>query len=93
MLSGGAGGRGRGGPPVTVTVTLASGQKVEGRLARIDDFIVALTEPDGGQRSFRRDGETPKVEIHDPAQPHKTLLPTYTDKDIHNLTAYLVTLK
>ena len=27
-------------PPTTVTVTLASGQKVEGRLVRIDDFIV-----------------------------------------------------
>jgi cytochrome c oxidase cbb3-type subunit 3 len=33
------------------------------------------------------------VEIHDPAQPHKALLPVYTDKDIHDVTAYLVTLK
>jgi cytochrome c oxidase cbb3-type subunit 3 len=80
-------------PPTTVTVTLRSGQKVEGRLGRIDDFIVALTEADGTQRSFRRDGDTPKVEIHDPLQPHKELLPTYTDKDIHNLTAFLVTVK
>ena len=93
-----AGGRGgRGGvfnvPPTTVTVTLASGKKIEGVLGRIDDFIVTLTEPDGAQRSFRRDGNVPKVEIHDPLEPHKKLLTKYTDRDIHNLTSYLVTVK
>ncbi len=79
--------------PTTVTVSLPSGQKVEGRLLRIDDFIVTLLDADNTQRTFRRDGDTPKVEVHDPVEPHKDLLPTYTDKDIHNLTAYLVTLK
>jgi cytochrome c oxidase cbb3-type subunit 3 len=97
------GGAGRRGPavqasavpvkPVTVTVTLPSGEKTEGRLVRIDDFIVTLTNADGTQSSFRRDGDAPKVEVHDPSQPHRDLLATYTDKDIHNLTAYLVTLK
>ena len=66
---------------------------MEGRLGRIDDFIVTLTDADGTQRTFRRDGDTPKVEIHDPLVPHRHLLPTYTDKDIHDLTAYLVTVK
>jgi mono/diheme cytochrome c family protein len=101
MPGGGGRGGGRGGrgtspfnvPPTTVTVTLASGQKVEGRLSRIDDFIVILTDSDGTQRTFRRDGDVPKVEIYDPLKPHKDLLPTYTDKQIHDLTAYLVTLK
>jgi cytochrome c oxidase cbb3-type subunit III len=92
-------GRGRGGfgtapnvSPTTVTVT-AGGQKFEGRLIRIDDFIVTLANADGTQRTFRRDGDVPKVEVHDPLEPHKKLIPTYTDKDIHNVTAYLVTLK
>jgi cytochrome c oxidase cbb3-type subunit 3 len=92
----GGGGRGRGGPsgpPTTVTVTLASGQKVEGRLLRVDDFIVTLTDTEGSQHTFRRDGDRPKVEIHDPLQGHKDLLRVYSDKDIHNLTAYLVTVK
>jgi mono/diheme cytochrome c family protein len=80
-------------PPTTVTVTLTGGKKVEGRLGRIDDFIVTLTEADGTARTFRRDGDNPKVEVHDPLEPHRMMLPTYTDKDIHNLTAYLVTLK
>jgi mono/diheme cytochrome c family protein len=87
---------GRGGPPApitTVAVTLPSGQKIEGRLVRIDDFVVNLTEADGTPRSFRREGDSPKVEIVDPLRPHKDLLPIYTDKDIHDVTAYLVTLK
>ena len=35
----------------------------------------------------------PKVEIRDRLEPHRRLVPTYADADIHNLTAYLVTLK
>jgi cytochrome c oxidase cbb3-type subunit III len=99
LAPGGAGRRGPGEEspvtvkPITVTVTLPSGEKVEGRLVRADDFIVILTKADGTQSSFRRDGDSPKVEVHDPTQPHRDLLATYTDKDIHNLTAYLVTLK
>jgi len=91
---GGRGGRGgRGGAGVTVTVTTPSGQKLEGRLDRIDDFIVVLTPADGVQRSVRRSGDVPKVEIHDPLEGHRKLLTEYSDKDIHDVTAYLVTLK
>ena len=92
-------GGGRGGPPpvrvspTTVTVTLPSGEKIEGVLDRLDDFAVSLTLADGTYRSFRTSGDTPKVEVHDPLQPHKDLLRVYTDADIHNVTAYLVTLK
>ena len=102
LMPGGGGGRGpgpgRGGspfnvPPVTVTVSMANGKKTEGRLVRIDDFIVTLTDADGTQKTFRRDGDVPKVEIHDPLKAHKDLLPKYSDKDIHNLTSYLVTIK
>ena len=100
-VSGGlVGGRGRGGPaggparkPVTVSVTMPSSEKVEGRLLRIDHFIVTLAEADGTIRSFRRDGDTPKVVVDDPAEPHRALLATYTEKDIHDVTAFLVTLK
>ena len=92
-------GAGRGGPPpvqlkpTTVTVTLASGEKVDGVLDHVDDFVVALTMADGTRRSFTTNRDTPKVEIHDPLQPHKDLLRTYSDTDIHNVTAFLVTLK
>jgi mono/diheme cytochrome c family protein len=90
---GGRGGEAGNAPPVTVTVSPAAGSKVEGRLVRIDDFIVILAQADGTQRSFRRDGDSPRVELHDPLAKHRELLPKYSDNDIHNLTAYLVTLK
>jgi len=95
---GGGSGRGRaaGASPrrqVTVTVTLANGQKIDGRLDRIDDFLVVLTTADGSQRSFSRMGEVPIVDVHDPMEGHRRMLATYTDRDIHNVTAYLVTLK
>jgi cytochrome c oxidase cbb3-type subunit 3 len=99
-LGGQAGGGGRGGGggaaaanPVMVTVTPPAGPKVEGRLGRIDDFLVIVNLEDGSSRSFRRNGDVPKVEIRDPREAHRKLLPTYTDKDIHDVTAYLVTLK
>lgn len=79
--------------PTTATVTLPDGRKQEGRLTALSDFIVTITEADGLQHTFRRDGDTPKVEVHDPIAPHRKLLHAYTDKDIHDVTAYLVTLK
>ncbi len=104
ISGGGGGGRGGGGGggaapvaanarPVTVTVTLPSGQKTEGRLVRVDDFFVSLVDQDGATRSFRRDGDRPAVEVHDPLEKHRLLLPNYTDDEIHNITAYLVTIK
>jgi cytochrome c oxidase cbb3-type subunit III len=91
---GGRGGRG-GGPtkPTPVTVTLSNGQKLEGTLIRKDDFIVTLTLADGTRKSIARNGDVPKVEVHDPAEAHKKLVPTLEDKDMHDVTAYLATVK
>lgn len=76
----------------TVTVTPANGQSVSGTLDRIDDFTVSLHDERGQFHSFARSGDT-KVEVKDPLQAHTDLLGQYTDADIHNITAYLVTLK
>jgi cytochrome c oxidase cbb3-type subunit 3 len=84
---------GASGAATTVTVTLPSGQAFNGRLERIDDFAVALTDSGGDYRSFTRNDDVPKVEIHDPLAAHSDMLTKYTDPDIHNLTAYLVTIK
>jgi cytochrome c oxidase cbb3-type subunit 3 len=98
----GGGGRGRGGAApggapsrreTTATVTLASGEKVTGRLVRIDEFLVLVGLPDGSTRSFRRVGDVPKVDINDPLDGHKKLWMALTDKDMHDVTAYLVTVK
>jgi mono/diheme cytochrome c family protein len=79
--------------PVMVTVTQANGTRVTGKLARIDEFLVSLTMDDGSQRTISRKGNVPKIEIRDPLQGHRDLLKKYADQNIHDLTAYLVTLK
>ena len=80
-------------PPTRAAVTTADGARVEGVLDKVDDFIVSLTTDEGVHRSFRISGNQPKIEIKDPLQPHKDLLRIYKDADIHNVTAFLVTLK
>ena len=77
---------------ITAVVTTGS-TRFEGNLIRIDDFLVTLELVDGSIKSFRRDGDSPKVEVRDPMKPHRDLLSTYSDDDIHNVTAYLVTIK
>ena len=96
---GGRGGRGAAAPSasdkrtVTATVTLPSGERVQGRLARIDNFLVTIVLEDGRLRTFRRDGEQPRIDITDPLAAHKALPGMLTDKDMHDVTAYLATLK
>src|SRR5262249_55694841 len=98
VSGGGGGGRGgRGGgentKPSTVTVTLPNGRALGGGLVRKDDFIVTLTLADGTRKSVAREGDVPKVQVHDPYEAHKKLVPTLTDDDMHNMTAYLATIK
>ena len=78
--------------PVTVTVTQSNGEVVEGALQALDDFNVALRDAQGNYRSFKI---TPEVKVvkHDPYAMHVTLLDQYTDKDMHDIVAYLETLK
>ena len=77
----------------TATVTWPSGETVEGRLVRIDDFLVTVALADGTTRTVRRDGDVPAVEVSDPLAVHQALLGILTDKDMHDVTAYLATLK
>jgi cytochrome c oxidase cbb3-type subunit 3 len=80
-------------PPITATVTQVNGQKVTGTLDAIDDFYVAVTSTDGATHRYTRWNGVPKVDIHDPLVAHRELLRKYNDKDIHDITAYLETLK
>ena len=77
--------------PVTVTVTTPSGEEISGKLDHLDEFSVSLRDAGGWYRSWPRDKV--KVSVHDPLQVHRDMLAKYTDADIHNLFAYLETLK
>ena len=96
---GGRGRRGRGGAGAadprtpTAAITLPSGEKIEGPIVRMDNFLITIRQPDGRQRTIRRDVDRTIVTIKDPLEPHKAMLATLTDKDMRNVTAYLATLK
>ena len=79
------------GAKAKVTVTLASGEKITGELAYHDEFVIGLRDGAKHYRSW----STSKVKfsIDAPAEAHADLLAKYTDDDIHNLMAYLQTLR
>jgi cytochrome c oxidase cbb3-type subunit III len=77
--------------PSKVTVKVASGEQVTGTLIHLDEFTVTMHDASGAYRSFSRDKAT--VEVQDPRAQHEALLPLYTDEEMHNVLAYLETLK
>jgi mono/diheme cytochrome c family protein len=95
LFPGGGRGRRGGGPPpsaMRVTVTPPGGAPVSGVVVYMDDFVVSLQDASGTYRSFRR---TPalKIDKTDPLEAHRALLDTITDKQIHDVVAYLETLR
>jgi cytochrome c oxidase cbb3-type subunit 3 len=74
-----------------VTVTLASGQALTGTLAYRDEFTIALVDATGVYRSWRTSDVQYKLDA--PVDAHVDLLSKYADADIHNLMAYLQTLR
>ncbi len=74
-----------------VTVTLPSGQQISGTLAYLDEFTVALRDSDGMYRSWLTSRVHYKVDA--PQEAHVEQFTKYTDDDIHNLMAYLQTLR
>jgi cytochrome c oxidase cbb3-type subunit III len=75
----------------TAVVTLPAGEQIKGALVHADDFMVGLRDAFGWYRSFPRDRV--KVELQDPLTAHRELLGKLTQADVHNLFAYLETLK
>lgn len=75
----------------TAVVTLPSGEQIKGVLVHADDFVVGLRDASGWYRSFSRDRV--KVEIQDLLAAHRDLLPKLTQAEVHNLFAYLASLK
>jgi cytochrome c oxidase cbb3-type subunit 3 len=94
--AGGRRGRGAGsmvGKVPVATVTLPGGERVEGMIVRMDNFLLTMRQPDGSLRTIRRDDPRIAIDIKDPLDAHRQLLGTLTDRDMHDVTAYLATLK
>jgi len=77
----------------TVSVTTADGATVSGDLLRYDDFFVSLRTADGDYRSFSRVRGQVDIEILDPLERHRELWSELEDDTIHDVTAYLETLR
>jgi cytochrome c oxidase cbb3-type subunit 3 len=77
--------------PQSVTVTLRSGQTVTGKLAYRDEFTIAIFDPGGWYRSWP--ASQVKFTVDDPLQAHVEQLGKYTDDDMHDVLAYLQTLR
>ena len=75
----------------TVTVT-ANGKAISGRLEYLDDFEVGLKDSTGEYHAFQR-GPTVKVAVKDPLAGHEKLMKIFNDADLHDVLAYLVTMK
>jgi uncharacterized protein len=88
-------GRGAAEPPdalrAKATVTLPSGEVITGRLAFRDEFTIAVTDASGWYRSWPTGAV--KFTVDDPLAAHMAQLAKYTDEDMHNVLAYLQTLK
>jgi cytochrome c oxidase cbb3-type subunit 3 len=79
---------------VQLTVTLPSGESFSGALVRVTDFDATLYDPKTEQiKSWLRNGDVPKVVVTDPLQAHVDMWIKWTDADMHNMTAYLASLK
>jgi cytochrome c oxidase cbb3-type subunit III len=94
VLPRGRGPLGRGDPPEparTVTIAQPDGKVTNGTLVTISDFLVTYRDGSGVLRSVTRRGEIPKVTIHDTLAAHIENMRRMTTKQMHDLTAYLVT--
>ena len=77
--------------PVAATVKTSSGETIAGTITKLDDFDVSLRDANGQTHEWPRDQV--QVKLEDKLAGHRALLPVYTDADLHNITAYLLTLK
>jgi len=74
-----------------VSVTLASGQTITGTLDYLDEFTVGLIDSTGSYRSWRT--RDVKYKVDDGLDAHVEQFSRYTDTDVHDLMAYLQTLR
>jgi putative heme-binding domain-containing protein len=77
---------------ITATVKTADGATVTGRVTQVSDFRITVVDA-GGQTHVIERGAGVDVQMNDPLAPHQAMVMTLTNEDMHNVTAYLETLK
>ena len=77
--------------PPKITFTLASGQTIVAPLAGEDEFTVTILDPLGARQTYKKSAV--KFEIKNRMSAHFDQLGKYTDHDMHDVFAYLDSLK
>jgi cytochrome c oxidase cbb3-type subunit 3 len=78
---------------VTAVVTWKNGRTVKGYLSSVSDFKVIVRDEAGAETTIERTNGEPRIVLQDRLQHHLDLFRVYRDNQIHDLTAYLATLK
>ena len=76
----------------TATVKMPGGETIAGRVTQISDFRITLIDAEGRKRVIDREPGV-DVQIHDPLAAHEPMIMTLSNEDMHNVTAYLESLK
>lgn len=74
-----------------VTVKTAAGQTLTGTLVYQDEFTIGMKDAAGKFHSWPAHSIT--YQVDDPLEEHVTALSKYTDEAVHNVFAYIETLK
>jgi mono/diheme cytochrome c family protein len=77
---------------ITATVKTPDGNTIAGRLGQVSDFRITLVDPAGQTHAIDREPGV-EVQISDPLAAHQEMIMTLTNSDMHDVTAYLETLK
>lgn len=77
---------------ITATVKSPDGTTVTGRVTQISDFRITLIDSAGETHKIERDRGV-SVQTKDPLAAHEVMIQTLKNFDMHNVTAYLESLK
>jgi cytochrome c oxidase cbb3-type subunit 3 len=76
---------------LAAVVTDAAGKQYAGELMLLTNYDVAIQDADGWYHSWPVGAV--KLDVKERLAAHRELLPRYTDSDMHNMLAYLETLR
>jgi len=77
---------------ITASVRLPDGTHLNGRVTQVDDFRVTLVDGRGQSHAIERSAGV-QVEMHDPLAAHQALIMTLSNAAMHDVTAYLETMR
>jgi mono/diheme cytochrome c family protein len=77
---------------MTATVKTRDGAVLAGRVVQVSDFRIVVVDAAGQKHAVEREAGV-GVEIKDPLAAHEQMILTLSNSDMHNVTAWLASLK